>query len=200
MANMQGQNVTEYKIPADGDTPPFANALPGAMLADPTGLLVQTPPTVIAPGPLTGMAGSRFAVTLTAGRGFGPYNWSLASGALPSGLTLSSAGTISGTPTATGTTTFTVKATDQSLPTPLSATASVSITIKPAVQPAVYVANGGSGTLTSYAPGNFGNVSPLSAFGRLGFGLSAPAGLTIAPTQIELDAPSVRVFAGFVAP
>ena len=28
VANMQGQNITQYKIPADGDTPPAANALP----------------------------------------------------------------------------------------------------------------------------------------------------------------------------
>ena len=69
----------------------------------------MTPPTVIAPGPLAGIVGSHFAATLTAGGGFGPYNWR-AAGTLPSGLTPSSAGTISGTPTATGTTTFTVKA------------------------------------------------------------------------------------------
>jgi hypothetical protein len=39
------------------------------------------------------------------------YTWALDSGALPTGLTLSSAGLISGTPTSTGTSTFTVRAT-----------------------------------------------------------------------------------------
>ncbi len=40
--------------------------------------------------------------------------WSIASGSLPAGLTLSNSGTISGTPTAAGTSTFTVKATSGS--------------------------------------------------------------------------------------
>lgn len=44
--------------------------------------------------------------------GVGPYTWSITSGALPAGMTLSSSGELSGTPTATGTSTFTVKAAD----------------------------------------------------------------------------------------
>jgi hypothetical protein len=41
-----------------------------------------------------------------------PYTWSLPSGGLPSGLTLSSGGTISGTPTQSGTFDFTLQLTD----------------------------------------------------------------------------------------
>ena len=116
VADTRAHTVNEYRTPADGDTPPLANALPGATLANPTGLLAQAPPTVLAPGTLSGMVGARFSATLTAGGGFGPYAWSLASGVLPAGLALSAAGTISGTPTSTGTTTFSVTVTDQSLP------------------------------------------------------------------------------------
>src|SRR6476659_108935 len=47
--------------------------------------------------------------TLAATGGTSPYSWSVQSGALPAGLSLSSAGAISGTPSALGNTTFTVK-------------------------------------------------------------------------------------------
>ena len=54
-----------------------------------------------------------YAVTLAATGGVQPYTWSLASGSLPAGLSLSSTGQISGTPTAsTGTATFTVQVKD----------------------------------------------------------------------------------------
>ena len=50
--------------------------------------------------------------TLTATGGTQPLTWSLASGSLPAGLTLSTGGVISGTPTAAGTSPFTVQVTD----------------------------------------------------------------------------------------
>lgn len=50
--------------------------------------------------------------TLTATGGTTPRTWSLASGALPAGLSLSSSGVISGTPTATGPASFMVLVTD----------------------------------------------------------------------------------------
>ena len=51
-----------------------------------------------------GTAGAAYSVTLAATGGTGPYSWSIASGSLPSGLTLNSAtGTISGTPRAVAT-------------------------------------------------------------------------------------------------
>lgn len=57
--------------------------------------------------------GSSYSVTLRATGGTTPYRWSLAGGSrLPSGLTLSSSGTISGTPASTGTFTFTARVTD----------------------------------------------------------------------------------------
>lgn len=60
-----------------------------------------------------------FTATLTAAGGEEPYAWSITSGALPAGLSLttinSSQATISGTPTEDGTFTFTVTATDASM-------------------------------------------------------------------------------------
>lgn len=56
--------------------------------------------------------GTAYSATLTASGGTGNYTWSLASGTLPAGLSLSSAGVISGTPTASGTSNFTVQVVD----------------------------------------------------------------------------------------
>jgi len=47
--------------------------------------------------------------TLEAAGGDGTYNWSLSSGSLPDGLTMSAGGVILGTPTATGTSSFNVQ-------------------------------------------------------------------------------------------
>ena len=72
-----------------------------------------TPPTITTGSPLpNGPVGVAYSQTLQASGGVGPLVWSLASGALPTNLTLSSTGVISGTPTNVGTSTFTVKVTD----------------------------------------------------------------------------------------
>lgn len=72
-----------------------------------------TPETLQAPSVIItalpgGKVGEAYSRTLAA-RGSAPITWSLESGSLPAGLTLSG-NTISGTPTAAGTFTFTVKA------------------------------------------------------------------------------------------
>src|SRR5207237_71146 len=70
-----------------------------------------------------------YSTTLAASGGIQPYSWSVASGTLPSGLSLNSGtGVISGTPTATGTSSFTVQVTDANSQT---ATQGLSITIAP---------------------------------------------------------------------
>lgn len=76
-----------------------------------------------------GTVAAPYSQTLAASGGTSPYTWSIASGALPRGLTLSSAGVISGTPTAAATSPFTVKATDSAGAT---ATAALSIVVSAA--------------------------------------------------------------------
>ena len=58
-----------------------------------------------------GVIGATYNAQLEA-TGTAPITWALASGVLPTGLTLSTEGVISGTPTTTGTSTFTVQATN----------------------------------------------------------------------------------------
>ncbi|MBI2679930.1 MAG: hypothetical protein HYX25_02850 [Candidatus Solibacter usitatus] len=53
-----------------------------------------------------------YSQTLAASSGTAPYSWSLLSGTLPPGLTVSSAGVISGKPTTAGTFTFAIQVTD----------------------------------------------------------------------------------------
>lgn len=61
-----------------------------------------------------GTQGTMYSQTISATGGVAPYTFSLASGALPGGLTLHAAsGLLSGTPAATGTFVFTVRATGQ---------------------------------------------------------------------------------------
>ncbi len=56
--------------------------------------------------------GEAYAQTLAATGGAAPYAWSIADGALPAGITLSSAGLISGTSSITGGSVFTAQVTD----------------------------------------------------------------------------------------
>jgi Putative Ig domain len=72
---------------------------------------------------------SSYSTTLAAANGTTPYSWSITSGSLPAGLTLTAAtGVISGTPTTAGTSSFTVKVTDSGSPA-TSASANLSITV-----------------------------------------------------------------------
>src|SRR5262249_54211440 len=59
-----------------------------------------------------GVVGAAYLQTLAAANGQPPYAWSLSSGSLPAGLSLSASGQISGTPTAAGNSTFQVTVTD----------------------------------------------------------------------------------------
>lgn len=61
----------------------------------------------------SGMVGAGYpAQTLTVPNGTAPYTWAVTSGALPTGLHLSTAGLLSGTPTAAGSFSFTITAKD----------------------------------------------------------------------------------------
>ena len=94
-----------------------------------------------------------YSVTLAATGGVAPYHWTL-SGALPAGLTLSSAGVISGTPTTTGSYSFNVQVADSEQP---PATASTQLTL----------AINGGGTISGGLEGNY-------AFYLNGFNSSGP--------------------------
>jgi hypothetical protein len=74
--------------------------------------------------------GATYSHTLQAAGGSGPYSWSIASGSLPEGLTLSSSGEITGTPVASGDLSGLVFAVTDN--TNATATVNSSITVSPA--------------------------------------------------------------------
>ena len=77
-------------------------------------LFVMPPPSVVTTNLPNATPGYSYTTTLAASGGVQPLNWTLASGTLPAGLTLNSAGIIFGTPTSGGTSSFTLKVTDSS--------------------------------------------------------------------------------------
>jgi hypothetical protein len=155
------------------------------------GLLLPLTITTTSPLP-SGVAGTVYSQTLTASGGVPPYIWSRTAGALPAGLTLSSAGVISGTPTTLGTSTFAITLTDAN-----SATASqtFSLTINPApllIASASSLPSGVAGTAYAQTLTGTGGVAPytwavasgslpplltLSASGVIG-GIPAEAGVS----------------------
>jgi len=91
------------------------------------GQVINTPPSITTSSLTNGTVGVAYSQTLTATGGTTPYSWTIASGTLPAGLTLSASGVISGTPpTVGGPTSVTFKVTDANS---LTATQSLSITI-----------------------------------------------------------------------
>lgn len=68
-----------------------------------------TPPTITTGTLPDGATDTVYNQTLAASGGATPYTWSVDSGSLPAGLTLSGAGVISGTPTTAGTSSFTIR-------------------------------------------------------------------------------------------
>jgi hypothetical protein len=124
-------------------------------------LIVSTPPT----GPTSTLSlttttlaeatvNTAYSATLAATGGITPYSFTLANGAsLPTGLTLSSAGSISGTPTTAGTTTFTVDVTDSTTPAPISANGSLSIMVNSRAGPSCgNMSTGNDASLNGYVP------------------------------------------------
>ncbi len=127
-------------------------------------------------------------VTLAAGPGTLPFTWSVSSGTLPNGLTLSTDGIISGTPTTAGTFNFTLMVKDSGTPQQ-TATKALSIIIQPTLTitttsplPLGVVGAFYSQTFTATGP------SPLTWSVISGL---APPGLTLTNSGTLAGTPSV---------
>ena len=147
-----------------------------------------------------GVLGTAYGATLQSTGGTAPVTWSLATGTLPSGLTLnSSTGAITGTPTAAGTSAITVQVTDSASPAD-SLTTALSMTIDTS-QAALAISttelpNGSIGTPYDQILTATGGATPLSwsvSAGLLppGLSLDAKTGeITGTPTFTAGQAPS----------
>jgi sugar lactone lactonase YvrE len=159
--------VTDSQIPAAASTTKAVK-----LVVAPRVLAITT--TALAPATV----GQAYNKTLAADLGTKPYRFSVASGALPAGLRLSTAGTLSGTPTTPGTASATFKVTDAAHAT---ATATLALAVVPGVQPAVYVLNTGNSTINAFSPFSGGNVAPLTT-------LSGPATTLTGLGGVVIDA------------
>ena len=155
--------------------------------------LVVAPPLVISTSSLpAGQVGVAYSQTLQAGGGTAPYTWSVATGNLPSGLSLS--GTqISGTPAAAGNSNFTVKVVDANS---ASMTKALSITVAPAPLSITTASLAGGQVAVAYsqtlqASEGTGNYSWSVSGGSL------PAGLTLSSSGQISGTPSLLGTANF---
>ncbi|WP_205756858.1 putative Ig domain-containing protein [Solilutibacter silvestris] len=149
--------------------------------------LTITAPTIsVSPSMLpNASAGVAYSQTITASGGTAPYSYSLAAGALPPGVALSGAGTLSGTPTAAGTFNFTVTATDahgftgsQAYTLVISAP---TITLSPVSLPASTVGVAYSQTITA-SGGNGSYTYSLAGALPTGVSLNSSGALAGIPT------------------
>ena len=142
-------------------------------------LVITTGLTITTASPLpAGSVGTAYTVQFQATAGTQPYTWSVATGTLPAGLTLSSAtGILSGTPTASGSFGFTIQVTDaakNSATGVFNLTIPVSLAITPATLPDATV-----GTPYTQSVIATGGTAPYTFAVSSG---SLPGGITLSPT------------------
>lgn len=187
-------------------------------------LTIAAPTIVVTPATLpAATAASAYSESLAASGGVSPYSFSVSAGALPAGLTLSTAGVLAGTPTASGSFNFSVTAADVNAQTGVLAyTLTVGapvLSFSPATLPngtgsqsysAQFTASGGnppytftvnSGALPpglTLAPGGALTGVPTAA-GSFSFGVQVADGTTGTPGTalrnytVEVAAPAISL-------
>src|SRR5581483_6042281 len=144
--------------------------------------------TVTNPGVNTGTVDAAFSQTFTQSGAHGTATFTLASGSLPAGLSLSTAGVLSGTPTVNGTFPITVLVTDSNGCTGTSATYNLTINCQ-----TITVTNPGvhTGTVDAAFSQTF---TQSGAHGTATFSTAStlPAGLTLSTAGVLSGTPTVN--------
>ena len=166
----------------DSSNPVETTTGPVSLSVVPANSLTLTPPP-----PAT--AGQPYSGTIGVSGGNAPYNCSITSGSLPSGLTLGSGCTITGTPTTPGSSTVTVTATDSSNPAK-TVSGPVTVTVNPANLSLIVTSlpNATVGTPYTAVIGVSGGTSPY--FCSIVSG-TLPAGLTLGASCTVSGTPTV---------
>ena len=162
-------------------------------VTDSSGLSDTAPLTVtIIPGPSMnfapppgGWTNTVYGYTLTETGGTAPYTWSVSSGSLPAGISLSAGGNLSGTPTATGTFSFTARVTDANGQTATQATSitiAAGVSITSAAPPTAVLS-----TAYSFTFAATGGTTPYTWSVNSG---TLPAGLTLSSAGVLSGTPT----------
>jgi YVTN family beta-propeller protein len=157
-----------------GSTGTVSTSMIGAPSVFP--FVMVPPPAITTASPLpAGLFGIAYSQVLAATGGVGaPYTFAVSGGALPAGLTLSSAGTLSGTPAQAGIFSFTVTVTDASGgtgSTPFSLTITAGLPGAPVIGTAT--AGDSQATVSFTAPASDGG-SAITSYTAI----SSPGGVT----------------------
>lgn len=152
-------------------------------------IAVAAPVSIVTTSLPNAKAAVDYSTTLGAKGGVAPYTWSLASGTLPTGLSLSSAGIISGTSSAVGTKSLTFSVHDSANPTVVSKeTLPLTVTATPLDITTTAVASGTDGTGYTQTLAATGGVSPYSWAITSG---SLPAGVKLSSAGVLSGTPTV---------
>jgi len=157
----------------------------GLSSTEPVSLPVIPGPSLSFPAPPAGWTHTVYSDTLTESGGTSPFTWSVSSGSLPAGISLSADGNLTGTPTATGTFSFTVKVTDangQSATQATSITVSAGVSTTFSAPPPAVVGTAYTDTLTAT-----GGTTPYTWSVNAG---SLPPGLTLTSAGVLAGTPT----------
>lgn len=140
---------------------------------------VSAPTLSITPAIPSATVGMAYSQTVVASGGQSPYSYAVTAGALPAGMTVSSAGVVSGTPTAGGSFNFTITATDSSTGTgPFTVSQSYGLTVNaPTISVSPMSATATVGQSFSNTFTAIGGTGPYSFAVTAG---SLPAGMSLA--------------------
>ena len=158
----------------------------GAVVNKGFAVTINSAPSITTASLPNGTAGTAYSQTLAGTGGTIPYTWTVSAGALPAGLSLSSAGVLSGTPTTGGTSNFTVKLTDAAGG---SATQNYTVTISGGVSitTASPLPVGDVGTAYAQTFAASGGTAPYTWTVTSG---AVPAGLTLTSAGVLSGAPT----------
>jgi len=171
-----------------------SEAVPASTTAN-FSITIQSELAVTSLSPPAGTVGVNYTTTLAATGGVTPYTWSLASGSLPDGLSLSPAGVISGKPTASGASTFTVQVADSGGTSQQTAVAQLTIAINVLTITTTSLPNATVNLPYSAPLAAIGGVTPYSwtMSGTLPSGLSLNSAGVIVGTPISTGSATFAV-------
>jgi hypothetical protein len=148
------------------------------------------PPSVTTTSLQQGQTSVAYNAALSATGGTPPYNWTIKSGTLPAGLSLSTGGTISGTPTTAGASSFAVQVADSASTPQTADSGNLTLAISGGTLQitSTVAAIGTVGTAYNFQLQATGGVPPYTW--AVGSGSTLPAGLSLSTSGVISGTPT----------